>query len=189
MQLISSLVALCVASAAFAAPGGSDSYFPPTPGNNGGHPGLCTPASHSVPFLRAYNPTVVDHFYTTSAPEMANAVQHLGYNQEGAPGRVFTSQVWGAVPFYRAYQGARHDHFYTTNEAEWNNAVANLGYSREGISGYIYPTQICGSVPLYRAYQPNTVDHFYTTNQAEWNHAVSALGYNREGIAGYILPL
>jgi hypothetical protein len=37
----------------------------------------------AAPWYRAYNPTITDHFYTMSAPEMDNAVANLGYSREG----------------------------------------------------------------------------------------------------------
>lgn len=40
-------------------------------------------ASNLVPFYRLYNPTVSDHFYTTSRSEADNAVRRLGYSDEG----------------------------------------------------------------------------------------------------------
>ncbi|KAL2826750.1 hypothetical protein BJY01DRAFT_255899 [Aspergillus pseudoustus] len=50
----------------------------------------------SVPSLtalyRTYNGQITDHFYTVSAPERDNAVQSLGYSDEGVAGYVFPPQ-------------------------------------------------------------------------------------------------
>ncbi|KAH9913140.1 uncharacterized protein BXZ73DRAFT_107015 [Epithele typhae] len=45
-------------------------------------------ACGSVPFYRLYQPSVIDHFYTTDAQERDNAVTLLGYSYEGVAGYV-----------------------------------------------------------------------------------------------------
>ncbi|OAA58728.1 Glycoside hydrolase, family 25 [Cordyceps fumosorosea ARSEF 2679] len=42
-----------------------------------------------VEFYRAYSPGQRDHFYTTSGPEVDNAVRNLGYTYEGVACYVF----------------------------------------------------------------------------------------------------
>ncbi|KAG6853462.1 hypothetical protein C0991_004249 [Blastosporella zonata] len=143
----------------------------------------CGSRSRASPFYRLYNPTVVDHFYTTNTAELTAT----GYNFEGVSSFIFTSRQPGTVPFYRLYSPAATDHFYTTSASERNNAIANLGYKSEGVAGYIYPNSSCGGVPFYRLYSPSGTDHFYTTSAAERNSA-QASGYNNEGIAGYVYP-
>lgn len=84
-----------------------------------------------------YSPRDGDHFYTTSAAERDNAVQNLGYNNEGVTGYVYPQSSDDTVPFYRAYNGKIKDHFYTVNAVEMDNAVRRLGYSFEGIAAYV----------------------------------------------------
>ncbi|KAK0452300.1 hypothetical protein EV421DRAFT_1730971 [Armillaria borealis] len=143
----------------------------------------------AIPLLRAYlGEPYYDHFYTTDAAEMQNAVTALSYSAEGSPGRVFGFQSPGTVPFYRTYNPTVYDHFYTTSLSERDNAINELGYSNEGIVGYIYTLELCYTVPLYRLYYDRPVwDHFYTSDPNERDTA-QALGYTYEGIAGYILP-
>ncbi|KAF8870182.1 hypothetical protein BD779DRAFT_612568 [Infundibulicybe gibba] len=150
-------------------------------------PPTCADNSKAVPFLRAYNPTLTDHFYTTSAPELDNAVKNLGYANEGSVGRIWTTQQPGTVPLYRLYSDSGTDHFYTTSAPERDNAVANLGYKFESTAGFVYPAAMCGAVPLYRLYSPSATDHFYTPSASERGNAANSLGYSNEGVAGYIL--
>ncbi|KAF8917590.1 hypothetical protein CPB85DRAFT_1284797, partial [Mucidula mucida] len=86
-----------------------------------------------------YQPPTSDHFYTTDALEMENAVANLGYQSEGDAGLLFPTQVAFTTPLYRAYSQSAVDHFYTASSDEKNNAVANLGYADENIAGYITP--------------------------------------------------
>ncbi|KAG6830307.1 hypothetical protein H0H87_008558 [Tephrocybe sp. NHM501043] len=140
-----------------------------------------------LPLLRAWNPRVGDHFYTTNAPEMQNAVTRLGYIGEGTTGYVFTNQQPSTVPLYRLYQPSVSDHFYTTSAPERDNAVSAYGYTYEGVAGYIYPNGACGGMPLYRSYHGGIGDHFYTMSEVEKNNAQGG-GWAYEGIAGYMFP-
>lgn len=141
-----------------------------------------------VTLLRGYSYATTDHFYTTDAAEMSNAVHNLGYTFEGDAAFVLQSPGANAngIPLYRTYSTSGTDHFYTTNAAERDSAIANLGYSDEGITAYVYPSALCGTVPLFRTYSPGDIDHFYTTNAAERDNAVKNLGYVDEGIAAYV---
>ena len=140
----------------------------------------------TVPLYRLYQPTIIDHFYTTNISEAQNARQHLGYNDEGVAARIWPSQASDTVPLYRLYSPGATDHFYTTNSAERNNAISHLGYNDEGITGYVYPERGHGGAPLYRLYSSDGTDHFYTMSLAERNNAISHLGYNDEGIVAYV---
>ena len=144
----------------------------------------CTP-SQPVPLLRAYHPTAMDHFYTTDANEMANAVKKLGYNQEGIATHVFTTQALNTIPLYRMFNGAVIDHFYTTSYLEVQSAAANSGYTYEGIAAYVYGFGACQGVPFYRLYSSRATDHFYTTSTSEVNSAI-IVGYKMEGIVAYV---
>ena len=153
-----------------------------------GAPKSCGDPRNAVPLLRAYNPTVHDHFYTTDEEETEKASTVLGYNKEGTTGYIFSDQEPHSVPLYRVYNPKIIDRFYTTNLAEKNNAIEKLGYDDEGITGYVYPDTDCGALPLYRLYSASQIDHFYTMSAAERDNASNHLGYKQEGIAAYIFP-
>lgn len=85
-----------------------------------------------------YSASAADHFYTTSGPERANAIQNLGYTDEGIAAYVYPQNVQQSVPFYRAYSGGARDHFYTVNSVEMDRAVRKLGYTFEGVAAYVY---------------------------------------------------
>jgi len=127
------------------------------------------------------------HFYTTDVNERQNAIQNLGFADEGIACYVFTAAAPGPAPLFRAYHPSTNAHFYTMSMPERDNATNHLGYVAEGIACYIDAQQAAGTSALYRAYQPSSDDHFYTTNQAEFQNAVQHLGYNNEGIAGNVL--
>ncbi|TBU31514.1 hypothetical protein BD309DRAFT_702987 [Dichomitus squalens] len=151
------------------------------------HPKRRTTAGFpALPLLRAYSPSAMDHFYTTNATEMKNAVTNLGYRQENNAATVHSDQTPITIPLYRLYSPSVTDHFYTTNATEKDNAVNNLRYRDEGIVAYVYETQAFGTVPLYRMYSPSVTDHFYTTNATEKDNAVTNLRYRDEGIAAYV---
>ncbi|KAJ8593644.1 hypothetical protein M405DRAFT_930719 [Rhizopogon salebrosus TDB-379] len=147
--------------------------------------------SHAVPFLRAYQPTALDHFYTTDANEMANAVNKLGYNREGVAAYVFTTQAPSTIPLYRMYNGGVVDHLYTTSWSEVESAAAKSGYTYEGVAAYVYSTDVSGNIPLYRMYSSLATDHFYTTAAWETSYASAnpQFAYKMEGIAAYVLPV
>jgi hypothetical protein len=147
----------------------------------------CGDLARAVPFLRAYNAGVANHFYTTNVPEMQNALNNLGYIFEGTTGHLFPSQEPGTVPLYRLYSAINTDHFYTASAAERDSATAGIRlgpYASEGVAGYIYPDAVCGGQPLYRMYKAGT-DHFYTASTSERNDAVQN-GWSDEGVAGYL---
>ncbi|KAI0765039.1 hypothetical protein C8Q74DRAFT_1022206 [Fomes fomentarius] len=144
----------------------------------------------TVPLLRGYRGgSAADHFYTTSALEMENAVGGLGYASEGDAALVSPTQAPDTIPLYRMYSPSASDHFYTTNAAERNNAITSLGYVDEGVTAYVYSSSLCATVPLFRMYSPSQTDHFYTTDAAERNRAITNLGYVDEGIAAYVHPV
>ncbi|KAH6901599.1 hypothetical protein BKA70DRAFT_1568422 [Coprinopsis sp. MPI-PUGE-AT-0042] len=145
----------------------------------------CGDRKDAVPLLRAYNPIIGDHFYTTNAAERDNAVAVLGYVAEGVTGYLFPKPELHTVPLYRTYHLVLTDHFYTTNAVEKDAAIRQLGYFDEGIVGYVYPDTECGGHPLFRAYSAALGNHFYTMGQSEWENSVG-LGYAQEGIAGYL---
>jgi hypothetical protein len=137
--------------------------------------------------LRAWHPGVYDHFYTTNAVEMRNAVNGSGYIGEGAAGYVFDCAQPATVPLYRLYHPQDHDHFYTTDAGERDNAIQRLGYKDEGVVGYVYPDKRCGLLELYRSYNGFGKDHFYTMS-AQDRDGAGTIGWHYEGVTAYIFP-
>ncbi|KAG2134922.1 uncharacterized protein EDB93DRAFT_1092584 [Suillus bovinus] len=148
---------------------------------------MCHPGP-AVGLLRAYQPTYRDHFYTTDAIEMDQAVNRLGYTREETSGYVFSTPWHSTTPLYRMYNPTVSDHFYTTSYSEVQSATA-VGYNYEMIAAYVYEANICGSVAFYRLYSPSATDHFYTTSASEASNAVANLGYTLESVVGYVLPV
>ncbi len=95
--------------------------------------------SGTVPLYRMYQPSLVDHFYTTDENERNNSVQISGYKDEGIIAYIYPSGLCGSVPFYRLYNPTVHDHFYTADANEKNTAAKTGGYVDEGIVGYVLP--------------------------------------------------
>ncbi|RDB19060.1 hypothetical protein Hypma_014302 [Hypsizygus marmoreus] len=179
LSLVSALLSIGLASAA---------SIPADLETRGGRPSpVCNARYQAVPFLRSYNPQVIDHFYTTNGRELRNAVRNLGYNSEGSAGFIYANRQPQTTPLFRLYSSSATDHFYTTDLGERNNAIRSLGYTDEGLAGWVYTTAICGSVPLYRLYSAQGTDHFYTTSANERDSAAQN-GYSVEGVAGYVLP-
>ncbi|RDB19011.1 hypothetical protein Hypma_014368 [Hypsizygus marmoreus] len=147
----------------------------------------CGDPRTAVPLYRAWNGQSADHFYTTNADEVQNAVTRLGYTAEGITGYVFSKKQPATVPLYRLWQGSVSDHFYTTSAPERDNAISRLGYVSEGVVGWVYPNTKCGLLALYRSYNGPGTDHFYTMSAAEKDNAVNG-GWTYEGVAGYIFP-
>ncbi len=81
---------------------------------------LGSQAPGTIPFYRAYHPTVVDHFYTTDVNERNNAIQNLGYHDEGIVGYIYPSELCCAIPLYRLYNPTVYDHFYTRLTGMWS---------------------------------------------------------------------
>ncbi|TDL15778.1 hypothetical protein BD410DRAFT_85820 [Rickenella mellea] len=97
------------------------------------------PSNLTVPLFRLFNPTSVDHFYTTSAAERNNAIANGGYRSEGTAASVFATQVCGSIPLFRLFNPTSGDHFYTTSAPERDNAIANAGYRSEGTAAFVLP--------------------------------------------------
>ncbi|KAE9392837.1 hypothetical protein BT96DRAFT_924487 [Gymnopus androsaceus JB14] len=147
----------------------------------------CADTSDLVPFWRAFNGAVTDHFYTTNVTEMENvAIAQDGYKLEGVSAFIWTTQQPGTTPLYRLYNQKADDHFYTMSSDELPEMQA-AGWTNDTtpIAGYVYPFSVCGASPMYRMFNPTAVDHFYTMNIAE-GEAASPSWVN-QGIAGYVV--
>ncbi|KDR84285.1 hypothetical protein GALMADRAFT_237037 [Galerina marginata CBS 339.88] len=94
----------------------------------------------TIPFYRVYNPTVVNHFYTTSTAERDNAVNNLGYNNEGIAGYVYGDAQCDGLPLYRLWSAKAQNDFYTMDAQEVQDVISGDadGYSNEGIRAYIF---------------------------------------------------
>ncbi|OJA07521.1 hypothetical protein AZE42_10754 [Rhizopogon vesiculosus] len=99
-----------------------------------------TQVSGSIPLYRLYNPTIVDHLYTTSTAQKESAAAQDGYRHEGIAGHVYESDVCDSVPLYHLYSYAGTDNFYTIDEEEAISAAAHDGYTMVGNAGWVIPT-------------------------------------------------
>ncbi|KAI1798282.1 hypothetical protein LXA43DRAFT_1088404 [Ganoderma leucocontextum] len=148
---------------------------------------------NTIPLLRGYSAQHEDHFYTTSASQMDNAIRNDAYVSQGDAALVFPTadgpSIPGAIPLYRMWSPTRQDHFYTASAAQRDNAVQKHGYTDEGVAAYVYGTQLCGSVPLYRTFDPVAYDHFYTANETEKFDFIDNRGYVDEGTAAFVFPV
>ncbi|KAJ7292541.1 hypothetical protein C8J57DRAFT_1042048, partial [Mycena rebaudengoi] len=154
----------------------------------------CGDPTNALPFYRCYNPTVVDHFYTTDVNKKISppAMVQFTYPLQGVAAHVFVTQEASTVPFYRLVfraSGLAQDNFYTISTVERDNALKK-GYTNATNEPFtfIYPTQVCGSVPFYRLYHTAKADNFYTTSESERLDFISNQGYADVEIAGYVLP-
>jgi len=138
---------------------------------------------------RLYSGSQGDHFYTTSQSERNNAIENLGYQDEGIEWIAFDEQRRGTTAVYRLYSSEQGDHFYTTSASERDNAANNLGYRKEGVLCYVYDRNRGFNDPVYRLYSGSQGDHFYTTSSSERDNAVRNLGYRDEGVLGYAFAL
>ncbi|KAE9392836.1 hypothetical protein BT96DRAFT_944378 [Gymnopus androsaceus JB14] len=149
------------------------------------HAQTCADTSALVPFWRALNGAITDHFYTTNVTELNVAIKG-GYSLEGASAFIWTTQQPGTTPLYRLYSTSGGDHFYTINNGELADMkAAGWELDTTPIAGYVYPYSICGASPIYRLFDPVNVDHFYTMNISESEAAISKLGFQDQGIAGF----
>ncbi len=84
--------------------------------------------------------------YTASETERENAINKLGFEDEGEQCFVFTADPSGVTSFYRlAKRGA---HFYTTSLYERDFAIARVGFTSEDIACLVLPVAAAGAVPL-----------------------------------------
>lgn len=110
----------------------------------------------TVPLIRAVNPKLGAHLYTTNPAD----ADRDGFRREGVAGYVHDQPAPGTVPFYRWRN--RRGVFYTT-------AIDGEGASRgnfrpEGVACFLYPASQPGTVPFYRFVDPRTGHHFYTVH-------------------------
>jgi hypothetical protein len=126
------------------------------------------------------------HFYTTNAAELQNAISTQCFKEEGIACLVYQNPADGQVPFYRS-QAKSGGYLYTTQITERDAATA-AGQKGEGIACFVDPVSSQNNKALLRSYNPATDDHLYTTDPAEIASAQQLYGYAPEGIAGYVMP-
>jgi hypothetical protein len=114
------------------------------------------PPPGTVPLIRAVNPKLGAHLYTTNPIE----AESNGFHREGIAGHVHAHPAPGSVPFYR--WRSRRDLFYTT--ARDGEGSYRMGYRGEGVSCFLYADAKPGTVPFYRFVDPRTGHHFYTVH-------------------------
>lgn len=136
-----------------------------------------------LPLIRLYNPTINDHFYTTSRAEASMAQSSHGYRIEGEMGWVYQYQQSGTEPLFRLWNPRASKHFYTSSYIEAQNAENN-GFVREGNMGFIVASASgYADILLHRMYNPSQQKHFYTTDKKEVEY-LETRGYVWEGQVG-----
>ncbi len=154
------------------------------------HPNI---RSERLPFIRLYNPTINDHFYTSSQIEADGAVANHGYVIEGTMGYVERYQLDSTEAIFRMWNPVAKKHFYTTSNQEIQSAQSsgfvlegtvgfmqiNLEYTTNPLSGMFWQ----GEVKVYRLYNNSQRKHFYTVSQSEANSLLTK-GYVSEGQLG-----
>ena len=82
------------------------------------------------------NTKLIFRCYVTAAGKhfVSSDVNCEGFSQEGALGKIYSSQIAGASPLYRFYNSLNRDHLITVNLLEGNSAS---GYVLEGLLGYV----------------------------------------------------
>lgn len=138
------------------------------------------PQPQLVPLYRLYQPTVVNHFYTTNKDEWDQSKDLIGgqdgYTQENIAGYVSSIRLPGMIPLQRSWSPTYTDHYYQIGPpADW---------AFQRTEGYVYPgADPCpaGTAPLYETYNaptPSNVwsDHFYTMDKPESDNSI-VLGY------------
>lgn len=149
--------------------------------------------SERLPFIRLYNPTINDHFYTSSRVEADNAVAVHGYRIEGEMGYVEKYQQDGTEPIIRMWNPNASKHFYTTSYDEAVAAQAS-GFVREGAVGFMLANSAPigsgpqidlweGRVKVYRLYNSAQRKHFYTSDNTE-AQSLRSHGFTLEGQLG-----
>lgn len=148
--------------------------------------------SDRLPYIRLYNPTINDHFYTSNRKEADNAVSMHGYRIEGEMGYVEKYQQDGTEVIYRLWNPQALKHFYTTSYAEVQSATSS-GFVMEGSPGFMLATENPligapvsiweGRVKVYRLYNSTQRKHFYTISSSE-AQGLQPYGYALEGQLG-----
>ncbi|KAJ6558877.1 hypothetical protein DFH09DRAFT_1317136 [Mycena vulgaris] len=76
----------------------------------------CGGSTDALPFYRLYDPTIIDHVYTTDL-DVVNADVPT-HTFQGVAALVFGTQEESTVPFYRLVNRATAVNFYTISETE-----------------------------------------------------------------------
>jgi subtilisin family serine protease len=117
----------------------------------------------TAPFYRYWNPSIVDHYYTTDWNELGSGLNGWQFWQVEC--YVHTQQQPGTVPLYMYWNPTIGDHYYTTDFNELGSGRSGWTFYR--ISAYVYPQQQSGTVPLYMYWNAQQGSHFFTINYDE----------------------
>ena len=150
-----------------------------------------------VPFYRAFNSNVVDHFYCSSESHLLQAMDG-NYSFEGVEGYVslhpfMLTSPDTLKPIYRFYipneeVPKRSCHYYTTSDSDRDNRIIQ-GWIYEGITGYGFNQPKEGLTKLYHTWlnvPGNRMDNFYTISEIEKNNSISLFGYTDQGFITYV---
>ncbi len=117
--------------------------------------------SNGAPVYRAYNWKTGDHFYTTSARELGNAVKWYNYRFEGV-----AFKNGGDTKLYRLFNRTTGDHFYTASADEALKATKYYGYRYESDNMRVICAGACEngrSTINIHSFLGSRGDHFYST--------------------------
>lgn len=136
-------------------------------------------------------PIPEDHICTTSSAERCDAIERLGYLDDGIVCHVPSQPSAYTLPLYRLHNPAIADHLYTTSATERDDAIRNLGYVDEGVACLVFrrTNDVARIHPLYRLHHAQNTDHLYTMSDDERDMAIRHLGFVFEGVAGYVYPV
>lgn len=125
------------------------------------------PAGWQV-FHQLYNPTLINHFYTSDNAESLKA-QADGYEYQGEAWRVSLTDATNKLNLHRFTKPTGH-HFYTANEGEAASLKATPHWVYNGVVAKVGT----GGVQVARFYR--NASHFYSPTQVP-------SGWTRDGIA------
>jgi hypothetical protein len=137
-------------------------------------------------YINFEEPSICDHFYTTSSTEVDTAKSKYGYRLEGIACYVAGIGMPGTIPLFRLWNRKTNDHFYTISTHERESAKEIHGYIDEDIACLVFEKQVPGTVPLYRLWNLERRNHFYTISKEERANAIEKLGYKDENVACYV---
>lgn len=147
-----------------------------------------------MPVYRFYNSRQAVHFYTASAVEKQNVIDHLSstYHFEGVAYTINTGNPANNKPLYRFFNTKTGVHFYTASESEKANTIANLSstFNYEGVAYNVCVSPPTGSKTVFRFYNMKQGVHFYTADTAEKDKTIAGLSntYKFEGPSFYLAP-
>ncbi|MCB2188663.1 MAG: hypothetical protein KQJ78_19770 [Deltaproteobacteria bacterium] len=144
---------------------------------------------------RAYNPTVLGHFFTTRQREFANALAN-GYTDEstGHSSQLFLV-LQDPLPgltrvLHRLYDPNSGQHYYTCRDGE-KNALVAAGWIFERDEGFLFASREAApqdAVEVFNLYNTVVGSHLFTINASEAAYVVANIpGWEQHTSPGWAL--